>query len=147
MKGKKVFAVVACIVAAITIAYAVVTLANRQAPNVLTAAPVEAPIEVPVVKPVIRKTYIETRPAVIASLRRREIREKGLGPRIWVFDDSINTVYLRLGMSDVRVRELMGGSPQDINRTVGSYGVHAQWVYEHTYLYFEDGILTAIQDS
>ncbi len=36
--------------------------------------------------------------------------------------------------------------PQDINRTVGSLGVHEQWVYSNAYLYFEDGILTNWQD-
>jgi hypothetical protein len=38
------------------------------------------------------------------------------------------------------------GNPEDINRTVGSWGVHEQWVYGHTYLYFEDGKLTSFQD-
>lgn len=39
------------------------------------------------------------------------------------------------------------GKPSDINRTTTAYGVHEQWVYEHgNYLYFEDGILTTIQN-
>lgn len=42
------------------------------------------------------------------------------------------------------------GRPQDINRTLGSFGVHEQWVYgeygERGYLYFEDGILTTVQN-
>ena len=43
----------------------------------------------------------------------------------------------------------------DINKTVGSWGVHEQWVYGSSmegggympshYLYFEDGILTTYQ--
>ncbi len=38
------------------------------------------------------------------------------------------------------------GSPEDINRTVGSWGVHEQWVYKNIYLYFENGKLTSFQD-
>jgi len=40
------------------------------------------------------------------------------------------------------------GSPTDINRTVGSWGVHEQWIYNDygPYLYFENGRLTAFQD-
>lgn len=38
------------------------------------------------------------------------------------------------------------GNPDDINRTIYSWAVKEQWVYENYYLYFENGILTAIQD-
>jgi len=40
------------------------------------------------------------------------------------------------------------GEPEDINRTVGRWGVHEQWVYgkAKTYLYFENGKLSSFQD-
>jgi hypothetical protein len=43
------------------------------------------------------------------------------------------------------------GNPYDINRTVGSWGVHEQWVYgenisNRKYYYFENGVLTSWQD-
>jgi hypothetical protein len=39
------------------------------------------------------------------------------------------------------------GEPSDINKTSGSFGVHEQWVYgDGTYLYFENGKLTTIQN-
>lgn len=39
------------------------------------------------------------------------------------------------------------GQPSDINKTSGSFGVHEQWVYgDGTYLYFENGKLTTIQE-
>ncbi|MBC7846998.1 MAG: hypothetical protein H7Y10_10940 [Flavobacterium sp.] len=38
------------------------------------------------------------------------------------------------------------GNPKDINRTVGKWGVHEQWVYDGDYYYFENGILTSYQD-
>jgi hypothetical protein len=52
-----------------------------------------------------------------------------------------------LGMPKEQAR-FSWGEPDDINRTVGSWGVHEQWVYSDTgtYLYFENGILTSWQD-
>jgi len=39
------------------------------------------------------------------------------------------------------------GEPQSINKTTTAYGVHEQWVYSTSrYLYFDDGVLTAIQE-
>lgn len=40
------------------------------------------------------------------------------------------------------------GDPDDINSTVGSWGVHQQWVYSDMdfYLYFKNGKLTSWQD-
>lgn len=55
-----------------------------------------------------------------------------------------------IGMTS-RMAEDARGRPDDINRTVYTWGVKEQWVYEkydydHIYLYFEDGILTVWQD-
>jgi hypothetical protein len=62
-----------------------------------------------------------------------------------------------LGMTGDMVKASWG-DPYDINRSVGSWGVHEQWVYGDTwwfgstlidsrrYLYFENGILTSWQD-
>lgn len=50
-----------------------------------------------------------------------------------------------IGMTDKMARESMG-TPNDINRTVGSWGVNEQWIYGNTYLYFENGILTSYQN-
>lgn len=52
---------------------------------------------------------------------------------------------IRIGMTAPQVRASWG-SPIDVNRTVGSWGVHEQWVYGSHYVYFEDGILTSFQD-
>lgn len=51
---------------------------------------------------------------------------------------------VKLGMTREMCRESWG-SPSDINTTVGSYGKHEQWVYNNSYLYFENGKLTDIQ--
>ena len=53
-----------------------------------------------------------------------------------------------LGMTDEQAR-LSWGPPTKTNRSVGSWGVHEQWVYRYKYssdyLYFENGILTSWQ--
>lgn len=51
-----------------------------------------------------------------------------------------------IGMTEDMAWESLG-SPDDINTSEGSWGIHEQWVYSERdlYLYFEDGILTSIQ--
>jgi hypothetical protein len=63
----------------------------------------------------------------------QEIAEKIMAKKIW------------LGMTSAMALESWG-KPSDINRSVGSWGVHEQWIYGDTYLYFEDGVLTSWQD-
>lgn len=41
---------------------------------------------------------------------------------------------------------LSWGEPDDINRTVGAWGEHEQWIYGSKYLYFENGKLASWQD-
>jgi hypothetical protein len=55
----------------------------------------------------------------------------------------------KIGMTveDVRTKTNWG-APQNINTTTTGAGVHEQWVYEGSqYPYFENGILTAIQQE
>lgn len=53
---------------------------------------------------------------------------------------------VRIGMTAEEVVDSMWGKPQSINRTIGSWGTHEQWVYGgRNYLYFENGILKSIQ--
>lgn len=52
---------------------------------------------------------------------------------------------IRIGMDSNEVTERWG-EPLDINQTITQYSTNEQWVYSgNRYLYFEDGILTAIQ--
>lgn len=53
---------------------------------------------------------------------------------------------IQIGMTDEMCR-VSWGTPEDINKTVGSWGVHEQWVYgSGYYVYFENGILTSWQN-
>ena len=52
-----------------------------------------------------------------------------------------------IGMTSSEVRSSSWGSPNDINKTTTAYGVNEQWVYGGgRYIYFEDGIVSAIQE-
>lgn len=55
---------------------------------------------------------------------------------------------ISLGMSQDDVIAIMG-RPSTINRSVGSWGVHEQWVYKNSkikYIYIENGILSSWQN-
>jgi len=52
-----------------------------------------------------------------------------------------------IGMTVEQVEKSQWGKPKDINKTTTKYGVHEQWVYYgRRYVYFEDGIVTSIQE-
>ncbi|MFJ5790313.1 hypothetical protein ACIP9G_09485 [Lysinibacillus sp. NPDC093197] len=54
---------------------------------------------------------------------------------------------VRIGMTQEEVLLSNWGKPLDINKTTNAYGTSEQWVYrDFNYLYFEDGILTTIQN-
>jgi len=50
-----------------------------------------------------------------------------------------------IGMTPDQARAAWG-RPEDINRDVGPWGVHEQWVYGYCYLYFENGVMTSYQN-
>jgi hypothetical protein len=54
--------------------------------------------------------------------------------------------YYWIGMTDEMARISLG-EPVTINRSVGSWGVNEQWVYEDLYLYFDNSKLTSYQNS
>ena len=53
---------------------------------------------------------------------------------------------VRLGMTKEAVLKSNWGKPQHINKTIVEGLIHEQWVYGGGLLYFENGILTAIQN-
>jgi hypothetical protein len=53
---------------------------------------------------------------------------------------------IRIGMTKNMCRDSWG-EPDDINKTITSYGTNEQWVYGYSYVYFdENGQITAIQN-
>ncbi len=53
----------------------------------------------------------------------------------------------KIGMTKDEVINSTWGKPEDINKTTTRYGTSEQWCYSgYKYIYFEDGIVTSIQD-
>ena len=58
----------------------------------------------------------------------------------------IKKQHVRLGWGKEKCI-MSWGRPEDINKTIGAWGVHEQWVYgSSSYLYFENGVLSSIQN-
>lgn len=54
----------------------------------------------------------------------------------------------RIGMTGEQVRDSSWGNPIKINKTTFEWGTTEQWCYSnYRYIYFEDGKVTAIQES
>lgn len=71
------------------------------------------------------------------KIKEQEIKEKAVK----------KSQGVRIGMTKQEVLDSSWGKPTKINKTTGSYGVHEQWVYGGgNYLYFENGVLTTIQN-
>lgn len=51
-----------------------------------------------------------------------------------------------IGMTAQDALDSSWGRPNKVNRTINARGTHEQWVYDGGYLYFQDGMLTAIQN-
>jgi hypothetical protein len=57
---------------------------------------------------------------------------------------SILAGQVSIGMTSDEVKASWG-APEHINKDIGSWGVHEQWIYGDQYLYFENGKLTSLQ--
>lgn len=54
----------------------------------------------------------------------------------------------QIGMTKEEVENSTWGIPEKINKTTTAFGVSEQWVYpNYQYIYFDNGIVTAIQES
>ncbi|WP_219834778.1 hypothetical protein [Paenibacillus sp. R14(2021)] len=76
---------------------------------------------------------LNTKVSEAVAKGRQEYNEKYYDPEI--------------GMTKDQVEKSRWGKPEDVNTTITKYGVHEQWVYyRDKYIYFEDGIVTSIQE-
>jgi len=102
-----------------------------------------------VTKKKVRKASLEekNRQAFIKSRQAFVGKNKHLAQR---FKNAILNGQILLGMSQGMVIASWG-HPDDINKSVGSYGVHEQWIYSYYstdryLLYFENDVLTSWQE-
>ena len=96
------------------------------------------------VETIIQERTRLTKEEILLKNRKEQIEslQKKYGK---VNGDRIYNESIWIGMTKEMIVESWG-SPNDINKTVGSWGVHEQWIYNSTYLYIENGILTSWQD-
>ena len=87
-----------------------------------------------------REQKLKKQKAEYAELEKKYIKKYGQKTY-----NKLKKGYYWLGMNrEMAIISL--GYPNDINRTVGSWEVHEQWVYDVRYLYFENGKLTSYQN-
>ena len=93
------------------------------------------------------------REAWVSQLRRTIVRERCRSTLDWNEEACrlIDEKKIVLGMTDEQLR-LSWGAPGRVNRSVGSFGVHEQWIYPRgsvtdDYVYVEDGKVTSWQTS
>ena len=90
--------------------------------------------------------------ASVAEAKRAQEREaqRQAAIRAHAWPEHIKTAAIErrvlIGMTAEQAT-LAWGKPNRVNRTVGSWGVHEQWIYGSTYLYFDNDKLTSYQDS
>lgn len=92
-------------------------------------------------------SYLDEYEKVINNNQKRKEWEKRMIEKYGeVNGKTIIQGKVRVGFTAEMCRDSWG-KPSDINRTTTAYGAHEQWVYGYgCYLYFEDGILTTIQN-
>ena len=77
----------------------------------------------------------------IFKAKAADMYAKKFGPENW---DRILNGKVKIGMTK-EMATLSWGDPKSVNKTVTSGKVSEQWVYDSNYLYFDNGVLTAMQ--
>jgi len=81
-------------------------------------------------------------PPDIAETERKTKAKEAAAAKAWKARGGV-----RIGMTQKQVIASAWGRPESVNKTIGSFGTHEQWVYGNgNFLYFENGILKTIQN-
>jgi hypothetical protein len=86
------------------------------------------------------KIAADSRNISIEKRKNELIKKYGATIGLKIFEERI-----WIGMTKEMLIESWG-RPNDINRTVGSWGVHEQCIYTSVYVYIENGVVTSWQD-
>jgi hypothetical protein len=90
--------------------------------------------------PLERDVYIKA--LTMANAKRAKIADQAAkAARLFKKQQGVN-----IGASQQDALDSSWGKPKRVNRTTRADGVTEQWVYDGGYLYFENGILRAIQN-
>jgi len=93
-------------------------------------------------KNAIEKKKLDEREEKIELEQRKTmlVKKYGVDIGLKIFEKKI-----WIGMTKAMLTDSWG-SPNDINRSVGSWGVHEQCIYTSAYVYIENGVVTSWQD-
>lgn len=98
-----------------------------------------------VVGTIIGSIY-DTTPSGIANKEAKQaLAEIEAKKEIEADENMIKQRKVRIGMTAEQCRKAWG-KPQKVNKTTTQHGTREQWVYGNSYLYIENGVLTAIQN-
>lgn len=92
-----------------------------------------------------------TDPGAVALLdRARKIQAAAIDKRIKSEGEALLALKrqqgVSIGMSRQDALDSSWGRPERVNTTTTARGTREQWVYGRSYLYFENGVLTSIQN-
>ena len=93
-----------------------------------------------------RKEFELTEKARLEKLNEEKQKQKIIDKYGKEVGNKLINGYYWIGMTD-DMAEISLGKPIKINKTVGSWGVHEQWIYYNKYLYFENGVLSSYQNT
>ncbi len=126
---------VIAIIIFVAFVYKMTTATSERIQNVATSSLPAAPSTPDPTYDLVLKTPAEREADKIARAKRAKERAK-----------QAKKEGVLLGMSEAEVVASSWGKPRKINTTTRATGVRAQWVYDGGYLYFENGVLTSIQN-
>jgi hypothetical protein len=96
---------------------------------------------------ILEEEYVYTEPPEVVASRERKEKAKEKKAEADARAKWKAKGGVRIGMTAKQALASNWGKPYKINKSTNAYGVREQWVYEGSnYLYFENGVLTAIQN-
>lgn len=126
---------ITCLGGGILLAYLLWPATGGAPPQALPTKQTEPVKALPVPAPIVKtEAQKQTEDVAAAAAKKRELAK-------WK-KEGVN-----IGMTAERVLLSSWGKPESVNRTTNAFGVREQWVYGGgNYLYFQDGVLTSIQN-
>ena len=99
------------------------------------------------VKEFLKQASIAAATQSAAAMKREEVTRLAAAKKADAADKTERRKQgVLIGMTREEVQLSNWGKPRKINRTTGATFEHEQWVYDGSYLYFRQGILTTIQN-
>ena len=73
------------------------------------------------------------------------VRQEAKRRKLRIVDTEAISEKIKIGITQCQMLASWG-EPRDKNRSVGSWGVHIQYIYSGAYVYIKNGVVTGFQD-